>query len=199
MPKQTFLNLSEEKKNRIVDKCYDLFIDLPYEEITIREIVKRLGISIGSFYKYFEDKEDLYLYLMVKIEKKYLQKQHEKYGQTFLNEETLPLRYACTPKEEAFNKTWYSVSSEVHHRFYFGPYADELHSWLHAELVDMQIKGLLRKELDLKLVYFMYMTSMFNLQIYFKKENIESDEDKLRIKDEYFRDILFYGIMENKK
>ena len=199
MPKQTFLNLSEEKKNRIVEKCYDLFIDLPYEEITIREIVKSVGISIGSFYKYFDDKEDLYLYLMVKIEKKYLRKQKECYGQTFLQVKTLPVEFAYTPRENAFNKTWYKVPMEVQHRFYFGSYADELHDRCYEELLEMKDLGMLRKDLDLDLIYYFYRTGMFNMHIYFRQKGIKSDEERLRLKDAYFRDILFYGIMDTNK
>lgn len=40
------------------------FSNAPLPEASIANIVKSAGIPRGSFYQYFEDKEDLYLYLL---------------------------------------------------------------------------------------------------------------------------------------
>lgn len=64
MPKNTFFNLSEEKHNRIVEASIEEFSSNPYEVASINQIVKHSGIAKGSFYQYFENKEDLYKYLV---------------------------------------------------------------------------------------------------------------------------------------
>lgn len=69
MPKKTFFNLPIDKKQKIIDAAYDLFIENDYKDVNIRSIAKKAGISIGSFYQYFDDKDDLYLFLMTEIEK----------------------------------------------------------------------------------------------------------------------------------
>lgn len=64
MPKQTFFNLPDEKRQQITDVAIDEFADNDYSNVSISRIVARAGIAKGSFYQYFEDKEDLYSYLI---------------------------------------------------------------------------------------------------------------------------------------
>ena len=63
MPKDTFYNLSEEKKKRIFDAAVREFSTRRFSEASINQIVKNAGIPKGSFYQYFADKEDIYLYV----------------------------------------------------------------------------------------------------------------------------------------
>ena len=55
MPKETFLNLTQEKKDNLFQAAYKLFINNKYEDVTIRDLVREANIPIGSFYRYFED------------------------------------------------------------------------------------------------------------------------------------------------
>jgi len=64
MPKQTFLNLPEEKRNKIIHAAIDEFAEFGFEASSINRIVANSGISKGSFYQYFEDKMDVFKYLM---------------------------------------------------------------------------------------------------------------------------------------
>ncbi|MEM7334966.1 MAG: TetR/AcrR family transcriptional regulator [Chloroflexota bacterium] len=64
MPKPTFFNLSEEKRNRIIDLAIDEFAQNSFKTASISRIVKQAGIAKGSFYQYFDDKKDLYIYLI---------------------------------------------------------------------------------------------------------------------------------------
>ena len=69
MPKQTFLNLPEEKRRSITNAAIDEFADYGFEVSSINRIVANSGISKGSFYQYFEDKMDVFKYLMDVIAK----------------------------------------------------------------------------------------------------------------------------------
>lgn len=64
MPKQTFFNLSDEKKDRLLQAAYQEFSSEPLETASINAIIQQSEISRGSFYQYFEDKEDLYFYCL---------------------------------------------------------------------------------------------------------------------------------------
>ena len=64
MPRQTFFNLPEDKRNLIIDLALDEFSNYDYKNASISRIVNRAGIAKGSLYQYFEDKRDLYLYLV---------------------------------------------------------------------------------------------------------------------------------------
>lgn len=69
MPKDTFNNLSEEKKTRIFEAAVQEFSTRRFSDASINQIVKNAGISKGSFYQYFDGKEDIYLYMVAKISK----------------------------------------------------------------------------------------------------------------------------------
>jgi AcrR family transcriptional regulator len=64
MPKETFFNLPEQKRQRLVDLAIAEFAAHDYRLASISRIVARAGIAKGSFYQYFEDKRDLFLYLL---------------------------------------------------------------------------------------------------------------------------------------
>lgn len=64
MPTDTFYNLSEEKKKRIFDAAVQEFSERRFSDASINQIVKNAGIPKGSFYQYFADKEDIYLYMV---------------------------------------------------------------------------------------------------------------------------------------
>lgn len=72
MPKQTFFNLPEEKKQRLLQAGFDEFSRVPADEASISNIIKLAEIPRGSFYQYFEDKFDLHAYLLEQ-RTKYLQ------------------------------------------------------------------------------------------------------------------------------
>ena len=68
MPKQTFLNLPEEKRQVIVNAAVDEFTEFGFEGSSINRIVANSGISKGSFYQYFEDKQDVFKHLLAVLE-----------------------------------------------------------------------------------------------------------------------------------
>lgn len=69
MPKQTFFNLSEEKRKTIINAAVDEFAEYGLENASTNRIVKNSGIAKGSFYQYFEDKEDVFMYLLTVLER----------------------------------------------------------------------------------------------------------------------------------
>lgn len=69
MPKSTFFNLDEQKRQMIIQACIDEFALQPFSSASINQIIKQANISRGSFYQYFEDKEDCYMYLLSEIAK----------------------------------------------------------------------------------------------------------------------------------
>jgi AcrR family transcriptional regulator len=64
MPREAFFNLKTEKRERIVDAGIDEFAEYGYQPASISRIVERADIAKGSFYHYFEDKKDLFKYIL---------------------------------------------------------------------------------------------------------------------------------------
>src|SRR5690554_7663669 len=64
VPKQTFFNLEPEKRQGIIAAAVREFAEHPFEQASLTKIVESCGIAKGSMYQYFEDKLDLYLYIV---------------------------------------------------------------------------------------------------------------------------------------
>ncbi|MEQ5790759.1 TetR/AcrR family transcriptional regulator [Muricauda sp. NFXS6] len=64
MPKPTFDKLPEAKRKRIIDGFLREFGRNDFDVASISLVIKDLGISKGSIYQYFEDKMDLFLFLL---------------------------------------------------------------------------------------------------------------------------------------
>ena len=58
-------------KSRIVDAAWQLFYEQGYEDTTVEEIISLSGTSRGSFYHYFESKDDLLGSLAYLFDEKY--------------------------------------------------------------------------------------------------------------------------------
>lgn len=63
MPKQMFFNISEEKRNNFLNAATSEFTSKSFEQVSVNTIVKKAGISRGSFYTYFDDLESLFNYI----------------------------------------------------------------------------------------------------------------------------------------
>ena len=73
MPSTTFFNLPPPKRERLLRAAVSEFIQKPFNEVSINRIIRVAGIPRGSFYQYFEDKSDLFRYIL-----DYFSKQLEK-------------------------------------------------------------------------------------------------------------------------
>lgn len=63
MPTERFYRLPEEKRRTILEAAKKEFARVPYEKASINQIIHNADISRGSFYTYFEDKQDVVRYL----------------------------------------------------------------------------------------------------------------------------------------
>ena len=64
MPSKTFINLPEEKKKKLIISAMNEFSNNTFIDASINKIIINAGIPRGSFYMYFEDKVDLFEYII---------------------------------------------------------------------------------------------------------------------------------------
>ena len=64
LPSDTFFRLPAPKRERLLRCARQEFSRVSYPDASINRIIRSAGIPRGSFYMYFEDKSDLFLYLM---------------------------------------------------------------------------------------------------------------------------------------
>ena len=63
MPKETFFKIAPDKRERILHEAARLFAQRGFNQTDVAELASRAGVAKGSIYNYFENKEDLYLYI----------------------------------------------------------------------------------------------------------------------------------------
>lgn len=69
MPSETFFRLSDSKQERIMEAIKEEIAKAPFENFSIGSVIKSCRISRGSFYQYFSNKEDIYMYLIYGYQK----------------------------------------------------------------------------------------------------------------------------------
>jgi AcrR family transcriptional regulator len=67
MPYETYYNLPKDKQIRIIDAAINEFAEVGYDKATISNIILEAQIPKGSYYQYFKDKKDLFLYLATEV------------------------------------------------------------------------------------------------------------------------------------
>ena len=58
---ESFSKIPQEKRQRILDSAVTEFAEHGFEGANINKIAQNAGVSVGSLYKYFNNKEDLFL------------------------------------------------------------------------------------------------------------------------------------------
>ena len=103
MVHQTFYKLAEEKRRRITDSAMDEFTSRPYEKTSINRIIEAAGIPKGSFYQYFDSKDDLYTYCIKELSRKLLEQRLERHDGLLDTGLHCVTRIGIVRAEEEFN------------------------------------------------------------------------------------------------
>ena len=163
----TFTNLPPDRQEAVVMASAEEFALKDYESASLSEIIKRIGIAKGSFYRYFDSKLSLYRYVLNYALQ--LRLQHE--GQ-ILNApiddffealvQNFQAKLAFDLKYPLFAALSYKVLQEQHEEV--RPTQQELKRQifdvLKGMLKEQQGRGLVRNDLDLDLM----AHSIFHLQ-----------------------------------
>jgi AcrR family transcriptional regulator len=64
MPTATFYRLPTPKRARIVQAAYTEFARAPFPDASVSNIIRQAQVAHGSFYQYFQDKADIFDYLL---------------------------------------------------------------------------------------------------------------------------------------
>lgn len=51
----------EDKERRLFDSAHVLFLERGFKETNIASIANRAGVAVGTFYRYFDSKEDIFV------------------------------------------------------------------------------------------------------------------------------------------
>lgn len=67
MPKEVFVNLPEAKRKKFIEIALSEFASKPFDQVSVNSIIKEANISRGSFYNYFNNLDELFLFLFESV------------------------------------------------------------------------------------------------------------------------------------
>lgn len=126
MPKETFFNLLQSKRDKIIDAAVKEFSRVPIAEASIENIISEAKIPRGSFYQYFDDKEDAYKYVISFV----ISKKHESLLKIL--EKNKGDIFAAF--EEIFKKEFEIFSNDVFHNL-MRNFLSDTKSKMHSEVI----------------------------------------------------------------
>lgn len=207
MPKETFYNLSWEKANRIIEAALDEFANVSFDKASINKIIEAAGIPKGSFYQYFEDKKDLYKFIInLSIERKMesflpiINEQKEQKTQDIFNIfRALYIAGIHFAKQNTKlvaigNRFLLDVNHPVYHEIMKenGNLTNEMIGGL---LLEESILSGIRKDIDYELLILLLSTMSAKItELYFNLDHSETEQISLEKLDRLFH-ILKYGVM----
>lgn len=178
MPKDTFLNLAKEKQKALIDAATKEFSRVSFEDASINQIIKEAKISRGSFYMYFDSKEELYFYILEDkrkwIENIFLEELKKQKGdlvETFI---TLYEKFIMKKKGDAFFCNVIRNTSFKHPKFLKPKFLEDNSGMLKTlyEEIDVSLFYDMNQESLKEIFRILQMETMYSLMLYFT-ENME--------------------------
>ncbi len=186
----TFRNLKEARKEELLTRAGACFLNMDYEKIHIDDLVKAMGIPVGSFYRYFEDKEDAAVVYFI-----FAQMQYSKPMQIMDVMEPVELTEEEMAAYEPVRKAMRRLPASVYERVIMEANRDRIFDAYKKFLTELKHDGKVRADLDADLISFMYATTLYNLELYFRHFGIEDEELRWKIKKYFYYTFFRYGIM----
>ena len=204
MPKKTFFNLDQEKRDRVLNSAIDEFAKNGYSKASITSIVNKAEIAKGSFYQYFKNKYDLFKYIIeIAVERKleYINSSINNYKNEFDFIEYWKILNKAGIKFAKDNKDLATISLSLiknkdKEKFndiitQLKPLSDEMFE----ELIEKaQRKGQIRKDIDQKFIsHLLYKSSFFISEYFLENANLNNFDDFLPMVDKMM-EIISFGI-----
>ncbi len=206
MPSQTFFNLPEEKRTRILDAAIEEFSSKAFNDASVASIIEKAEIPRGSFYQYFTDLKDLYKYLFDIIADKKLIYLNDAMASFHTGDffEILKklymggLKFAVSEPQLAKIGSKFAQEKEDFRKEIMGTLEGKTSDFYYNLLKSSQQKGEIDPKVDLEMAAHIFTTMNLSLIDYYltkaKNEDILEDTDMLMdIIDKMFY-ILTHGV-----
>lgn len=172
----------------------------------MKMVLDSLSMHPGTFYRYFEDKDDLYCLLIRNVTQKratYFNNTHEdslfRFFLTGLFGNvngivTEPLNEL----EIKLTQTFLNIPENVLLKVYLYVLKGESFPLIKDILRRMRVDGYLRPDLDDDLISFMFESMQFNLVMFFREFDIKDPNLQQKI-SKYFTGFMGHGLLEDHK
>ncbi|EEG76840.1 transcriptional regulator, TetR family [Dethiobacter alkaliphilus AHT 1] len=209
MVKQGFLNLSQQEQKQVLEAALDEFSKRDFKTASLNSIIEQAGISKGSMYHYFHNKEDLYLYLMeiIMVEKsRFLAaalQDLKRPVQELSMFETLTLQLNTAvqfarenPRYHLINKQLQDMPDGALKQKIWGRFTVEFDKYMNSMITNAIKNGELRSDLDRKFITRVLRFVMLNFTDFYPDYNelLQMDEEELQQEVGQIIDFLQNGL-----
>jgi AcrR family transcriptional regulator len=206
MPKNTFFRLDEARREEISNSAMHLFVDNPYEDITMKMLLDSLSMHPGTFYRYFEDKDDLYCLLIRNVTQKraayFNNGSEDSLFHFFLTGLFGSVNGIVTEPlnelEIKLTETFLYIPENILLKIYLNVLKGESFPLIKNILRRMRVDGYLRPDIDDEMISFMFESMQFNLIMFFREFDIKDSKLQQKISN-YFTDFMGHGLLEDHK
>lgn len=174
--KPTFEKLSAEKKKVFLSAAFHEFAEYDYAQANIARIAQRANVAKGSIYQYFEDKKDLYFYLIQQAQQQkqtYLQKIFQEQNHDFfeLYQKIYQQGLIFDHENPVFKSFLYNVSQERHNAEIGNLHLQTLKQstlFFQKIIAQEQAKGNIREDIDAQTLAFFVVNHSTGIQEFIK-------------------------------
>lgn len=196
MPKKTFFKLSPDKQQKILDAAAEEFIKYKdnYKKSSVNRIAEKAGIAVGSIYKYFYDKNDLFIYLF-STHKGTLPALPEE--NTFYNyaEKELKSSENLTPAGEILADIIIDNPDLFRELIFSDRTGDAYAGNLEKYLLNDRKRGLLRNGSSISIARYMYSSLEYLAYQYCLQNGLDYSRDTAVLKE--MTDYFFFGLYKD--
>ncbi|QLG40340.1 TetR/AcrR family transcriptional regulator [Paenibacillus sp. E222] len=204
MPKNSFFRLDEARRGEISNNAMHLFVDNDYEDITMKMVLDRLSMHPGTFYRYFEDKDDLYCLLVRNVTQKraaYFNNSNEDslyrfFLTTLFGNVSDTVTEPLNELEIKLIQTFLNIPENTLLKVYLNVLKGESFPLIKDILRRMRVDGYLRPDIDDDLISFMFESMQFNLVMFFREFDIKDSTLQHKL-SKYFADFMSHGLLED--
>ena len=208
MPSQTFANLPDEKKQRILDAAIEEFSSHTFNDASIARIIEKAEIPRGSFYQYFTDLKDLYKYIFkIIVDKKMVYLSKSMGGNDFSGDffstikklYTAGLQFAVGEPTLTKIGSRFTKEKEEFRKEIMGTLEGKTTDFYYDLLVASHEKGEIDPNVDLEMAAHIFTTMNLSLIDYFLAKS--KSDDLLQDKEELLKvvDNMFYILTNGVK
>ncbi|MDR1271865.1 MAG: TetR/AcrR family transcriptional regulator [Clostridiales Family XIII bacterium] len=206
MPKPNFFSIREHKRKRILDAAYNEFLSYPYVKASVNRIARDADIAVGSLYQYFEDKDDLYIYILEELLEEALRKLQdsgcdvERYYvelfRTGFDPQSLRKNFWAEQEHFKFFATITDVPVDVKRKFYFNSRNKAIILENYRKmLLKLKDEGKLADHVNIDLTAYLFTTCIFNIVLYCSEKGITDIEELGKLTSNFTLQVMTHGIM----
>jgi AcrR family transcriptional regulator len=192
-----------DKKDEVFSAARKLFASKGFKDTNISDIAKKAGIAVGSFYKYFSSKEEIFLKVYLKENEELKMRMFKSFN---MNDDPVTMvtnlvsQNAVEMNSNRILKEWYNkeLFAKLEKLFYeqdgFKSIEEMMNSGMAGMVKKWKAEGKVRQDLDDEMIIAIFKAIPF----------IDLHKSEIGIK--YFPQILFYitefvmkGITGNRK